>query len=156
MQINDFWRCYQSADNQWFEFYWHVFGTENGPERAQTDLQKRHCCDAAVAFSAFKCGSFASSKGPKENNHRFSRWPEAGFPFRMRSFGECVFVSIIHCNPLSCRDSFHRFWLVWPIHILISPVQYLPFLIGPIKISSSLNDLAEGQISPHVRNAKSP
>nr|DAZ14003.1 MAG TPA: hypothetical protein [Caudoviricetes sp.] len=39
----------------------------NGPERAQTGLQKGHRCTAVEPLLAFNCGSFANSESPNEN-----------------------------------------------------------------------------------------
>ena len=68
-----FWRCFQYADNQPFEFYWHILMAGNEPERARTGLKKGHSCAATVALSAFKCGSFASSESRNERKRGLFR-----------------------------------------------------------------------------------
>ena len=103
------WRVFENADNQPFEFYWHLMGPENGAETAQMDLQKGHSCSATVALSAFKCGSFASSESPNEQIGGLFRQFKAGFPFWLEFFGGGVFVDILHRHPTSCEDAFHWF-----------------------------------------------
>ena len=101
-----FWRHFQNVDNQPFEFYWHILEVGNGPERAQTGLQKGHSCNATVALSAFKYGSFASSKDPNEKINGLPQRFKTGFPLWLKKFRECDFVNIIHHHPTTCRDCF--------------------------------------------------
>ena len=105
-QIRDFWRHFQSSDNQLFEEL----------EKAQTGLQKGHSCDATVALSTLKCGSFANSESLNEKTDGLLRCYEADFSFWLESFGGCIFVDIIRYNPAPCRDILHRFFIGgWPI-----------------------------------------
>ena len=87
-------------------------GGEDGPERAHAGLQKGHSCDAAVALSAFKCGSFASSESRKKKISGYLQCFKVGFLFSLGSFCRYVFVDIIRHYPASRRDTFHRFLLM--------------------------------------------
>lgn len=75
-------------------------------------LQKGHSCDAAVALSAFKCGSFANSESRKKKISGHLQCFKVGFLFSLGSFCRCVFVDIIRHYPASRRDTFHRFLLM--------------------------------------------
>lgn len=81
-------------------------------------MQKGHSCDATVPLSAFKCGSFASSVGPKEKIGRLFGWFQTGFPFWLENFGGCVFVDIIRHPPEPVvRSPLHRLMpVLWPMH----------------------------------------
>lgn len=50
---------------------------------------------ATVPIFASKCGSFANSVTPDEKTSEPFLLSEADFPFRLESFGGCVFVGII-------------------------------------------------------------
>ena len=55
----------------------------------------RISCNATVPIFASKCGSFANSMTPDEKTSEPFLLSEADFPFRLESFGGCVFVGII-------------------------------------------------------------
>ena len=79
----------------------------------------RISCNATVALSAFKYGSFASSKDPNEKINGLPQRFKTGFPLWLKKFRECDFVNIIHHHPTTCRDCFlecaNNAWIYFPI-----------------------------------------
>lgn len=116
--MSEFWRHFQNADNQLFEFYRHNFESENGLKKAQTSLQKGHCCDATVALSLANCSPFTSSESTNGKVGGLFQWFKPGFPLWLEDFAGCVPVNIIRHCPASCGTSFHLFLLVCAPNIL--------------------------------------